>query len=226
VTDDQDPPTAARGRAPAPAPELTARQRAVLEFIVDETRVRGFPPSVREIGEAVGLTSSSSVHAQLATLQRLGYIRRDPTKPRALEIRFDVESGTSAERRPARYVPLVGEIAAGQPILADETVDEAFPVPEDWVGDGGTLFMLGVRGDSMIDAGILDGDFVVVKQDRTAPDGTIVAALVDGEEATVKRLRRRDGAVVLAPENSAMQEMVFTSGVEILGRVVAVIRRL
>lgn len=216
VTDEQRPPT----------PELTARQRAVLEFIVDETRVRGFPPSVREIGEAVGLTSSSSVHAQLATLQRLGYIRRDPTKPRALEIRFDVESGTSAERRPARYVPLVGEIAAGQPILADETVDEAFPVPEDWVGDGGTLFMLGVRGDSMIDAGILDGDFVVVKQDSTAPDGTIVAALVGGEEATVKRLQRRDGAVVLVPENPAMEEMVFTSGVEILGRVVAVIRRL
>jgi repressor LexA len=205
---------------------LTPRQRAVLDFIVEQTEKRGFPPSVREIGQAVGLTSSSSVHAQLATLQRLGYLRRDPTKPRAIELRFDTESGSIAERRPARFVPLVGEIAAGRPILADESIEEAYPVPLDWVGDSGTLFMLQVKGDSMIDAGILDGDFVVVRQQPSARDGDIVAALVEGGEATVKRFRRAGAKVILAPENPAMEEMVFVDGVEILGKVITVIRKL
>ncbi|MCE7883427.1 MAG: transcriptional repressor LexA [Actinobacteria bacterium ATB1] len=208
--------------------ELTARQKAVLQFIAEETRERGYPPSVREIGEAVGLTSSSSVHAQLATLQRLGYIKRDPTKPRALEIHFDAESGNLAERRPPRFVPLVGEIAAGQPILAAESVEEAYPLPADWVGDSGTLFMLSVKGDSMIGAGILDGDYVVVRQQADARNGEIVAAMVegpDGAEATVKRFVKQGRSVVLVPENPDMGEMVFDSGVEILGKVVAVMRR-
>jgi len=209
--------------------ELTERQRAVLDYIVEEMESRGYPPSVREIGDAVGLSSSSSVHAQLATLQRLGYLKRDPTKPRALEVRFDTESGSAAERRPARFVPLVGEIAAGQPVLAAEAVDEAYPVPIDWVGDDGTLFMLTVMGDSMIDAGILDGDLVVIRQSATARDGEIVAAMVSGsggEEATVKRYFRRKGAVVLHPENPDLEDMVFTEGVQVLGKVVAVFRRM
>jgi len=206
--------------------ELTDRQRAVLEYIVDQMESRGYPPSVREIGEAVGLSSSSSVHAQLATLQKLGYLRRDPTKPRAIEVRFDTESGTAADRRPARFVPLVGDIAAGRPLLAAESVEEAFPIPLDWVGDDGTLFMLNVKGDSMVDAGILDGDYVVVRQQKEARNGEIVAALVDGEEATVKRLFRSGGRVVLHPENSALDDMVFDEGVELLGVVIAVIRRM
>lgn len=206
--------------------ELTPRQRAVLEFISEELETRGYPPSVREIGDAVGLTSSSSVHAQLATLQRLGYLRRDPTKPRAIEVRFDHESGTAAERRPPRFIPLVGEIAAGRPVLAAEAIEEAYPVPADWVGDGGTLFMLQVKGDSMVDAGILDGDYVIVAQQATARNGDVVAALVDGEEATVKRFFKRSGVVVLHPENEALDDMVFTDGVEILGKVVGVFRRM
>ncbi|MCC7075806.1 MAG: transcriptional repressor LexA [Acidimicrobiia bacterium] len=208
--------------------ELTPRQRAVLEFISEQMQERGFPPSVREIGEAVGLTSSSSVHAQLATLQRLGFLKRDPTKPRAIEVHFDPESGGVAERRPPRFVPLVGEIAAGQPILAAESVEEAYPLPADWVGESGTLFMLAVRGDSMIGAGILDGDYVVVRQQQDARNGEIVAAMVegpDGAEATVKRFTRRGRTVVLVPENPDMDDMVFDAGVEILGRVVAVMRR-
>lgn len=206
--------------------DLTERQRAILEFIVTQMRERGYPPSVREIGEAVGLASSSSVHAHLATLQRNGYIRRDPTKPRAIEVRFDPESGGVIERRPARFVPLVGEIAAGQPLLADENLDESYPVPTDWVGDDGTLFMLQVKGDSMVDAGILDGDYVIVREQATARQGEIVAALIDGESATVKRFQREGDRVVLVPENELMDPMVFDEGVQILGLVAAVIRRM
>lgn len=207
--------------------DLTDRQRAVLEFIAEEMQEKGYPPSVREIGEAVGLSSSSSVHAQLASLQKKGYIRRDPTKPRALEIRFERASGTQAERRPARFVPRIGEIAAGAPILADESVDEAYPLPADWLGnEDDTLFMLDVRGDSMIGAGIHDGDLVIVREQPDARNGDIVAALVDGDTATVKRFERRGNAVVLIPENDALSEMVFESGVQILGQVIAVIRRI
>src|SRR5207302_8148912 len=142
---------------------LTDRQREVLEIIDKSMRERGYPPSVREIGEAVGLTSPSTVHTHLNTLQRRGFLRRDPTKPRAIEVTYDAMSGASIERRPVTHIPLVGDVAAGTDVLAVENVEELVPVPADFTGEG-TLFMLRVRGDSMIDLGILDGDFVVVRQ--------------------------------------------------------------
>jgi repressor LexA len=150
-----------------PNEDLTDRQRAILEFIVAQQKERGFPPSVREIGEAVGLTSPSTVHSHLETLQRRGYLHRDPTKPRAIEVRWDAASGGTAERRPLDYVPLVGDVAAGTDVLAQENIEELVPIPADFTGDG-VLFMLRVRGDSMIDKGILDGDYVVVRQQSEA----------------------------------------------------------
>lgn len=203
--------------------DLTARQRQVLVFISEYLAEKGYPPSVREIGEAVGLTSSSTVHLHLSTLQKKGYLRRDPTKPRAIEIRWDEASGAKADRSPVRNVPLLGQIAAGQPVLAAEQVEEVFPLPVEFVGED-TVFMLRVKGDSMLDAGILDGDYVVVRQQPAAETGEIVAALVGGEEATVKRLRKREGVVELVPENPAYEVMAFTEGVEILGKVISVIR--
>jgi repressor LexA len=206
--------------------DLTPRQRQVLEFVDAEVRRRGYPPSVREIGEAVGLSSSSTVHAHLAALQDKGFLTRDPTKPRAIELRYDVESGAPVERRPVRHVPLVGDVAAGTGVLAEENIEETLPVPEDFTGDG-QLFMVRVRGDSMIDAGILDGDFVVVRQQPTADPGDTVVAGIPGEEATVKTYLRRRNKVVLRPENPDLDEMVFDPGeVTIYGRVVTVLRRL
>ena len=206
-------------------PELTPRQRQVLEFIDSQVRERGYPPSVREIGEAVGLSSSSTVHAHLAALQEKGFLRRDPTKPRAIEVCFDGGSGSVVERRPARYVPIVGDVAAGTGVLADEHIEETLPLPEDFTGDG-DLFMLRVRGESMIDAGILDGDFVVVRQQPTAESGETVVAGIPGEEATVKTYLRRRNKVVLRPENAAMDEMVFDpSEITIYGKVVSLLRR-
>jgi len=206
--------------------DLTARQRQVLDFVDAEVRRRGYPPSVREIGEAVGLSSSSTVHAHLAALQDKGYLTRDPTKPRAIEIRFDAESGAPVERRPVRHVPLVGDVAAGTGVLAAENVEETLPLPEDFTGDG-QLFMLRVRGDSMIDAGIFDGDYVVVRQQPTAEPGETVVAGIPGEEATVKTFLRRRNKVVLRPENPALEEMVFDPDeVTIFGKVVTVLRRL
>ena len=148
---------------------ITARQRQVLDFIEFQMREHGYPPSVREIGEAIGLTSPSTVHSHLNTLQRLGYLRRDPTKPRAIEVRWDPNSGAVMERRPVRHVPLVGDVAAGTDVLAEENVEELLPVPADFTGEG-DLFMLRVRGDSMIDAGILDGDYVIAVQQKTADE--------------------------------------------------------
>jgi repressor LexA len=206
--------------------DLTARQRQVLEFIDAEVRVRGYPPSVREIGEAVGLSSSSTVHAHLAALQEKGYLVRDPTKPRAMEVHFESGSGAAVERRPARHVPLVGDVAAGTGVLAAENIEETFPLPEDFTGDG-QLFMLRVRGDSMIEAGILDGDFVVVNQQSTAEAGDTVVAGIPGEEGTVKTFLRRRGKIVLRPENPDLEEMVFDPAeITIYGRVVTVMRRL
>ena len=173
-----------------PAAGLTPRQREVLEIIELHMRERGYPPSVREIGEAVGLTSPSTVHAHLDALQRHGYLRRDPTKPRAIEVRWDPTSGAVVERRPVRHVPLIGDVAAGTDVLAQENVEELLPLPADFTGDG-ELFMLRVRGDSMIDAGILDGDFVVGRSQLTADDGDIVVAGIPGEEATVKTFSPR-----------------------------------
>ena len=205
---------------------LTERQRGILNFIEAETRDRGYPPSVREIGEAVGLTSTSTVHAHLATLQRLGYLRRDPTKPRAIEVRYDPGSGASGERRPARHVPLLGDVAAGTDVLAQENVEELLPLPADFTGDG-PVFMVRVRGDSMIEAGILDGDFVVVRQESEVRKGDVVVAGIPGEEGTVKTFTRKGSKVVLLPANARLQPMEFDAGdVTIYGKVVTVVRRL
>ena len=205
--------------------EITERQRQILAVIEQHQRDRGFPPSVREIGQAVGLTSPSSVHAHLATLQRLGYLQRDPTKPRAIEVRWDPNSGAAVERRPVRHVPLVGEVAAGTDVLAHENITETMPLPADLTGDG-DLFMLRVRGESMIDAGILDGDYVVARSQPTAERGDIVVAGIPGEEATVKTFLRKGGKVVLRPANERLEDMVFDpEDVSIFGKVVTVMRR-
>jgi repressor LexA len=205
---------------------LTDRQRQVLEFIDTEVRRRGYPPSVREIGEAVGLSSPSTVHAHLGALQDKGYIHRDPTKPRALEVTYEPTSGATVERRPVRHVPLVGDVAAGTGVLAAENIEETLPVPEDLTGDG-DLFMLRVRGDSMIEGGIFDGDYVVVRSQPAAENGEIVVAGLPGDEATVKTFLRRRNKIVLRPENSSMEEMIFDpSEITVYGRVVTVLRKL
>ena len=209
-----------------PPQALTARQRQVLEIIEQHTRQHGYPPSVREIGEAVGLTSPSTVHAHLAALQRRGYLRRDPTKPRAIEVRWDPNSDAVADRRPVRHVPLVGDVAAGTDVLAQENVEELLPLPVDFTGEG-ELFMLRVRGESMIEAGILDGDFVVCRSQSTADVGDIVVAGIPGDEATVKTFTTQGDRVVLVPANPTLGPMEFDAGdVQVFGRVVTVLRRL
>jgi repressor LexA len=205
---------------------LTQRQQDILEFIEREMRERGYPPSVREIGQAVGLTSPSTVHSHLGTLQRLGYLRRDPAKPRAIEVRYDPNSGAAVERRPVRHVPLVGDVAAGTDVLAQEGVEELLPLPVDLCGDG-ELFMLRVRGHSMVDAGILDGDLVVARVQPTAEQGDIVVAGIPGEEATVKTYRREGSQVVLVPSNPAFEPIrLDPEDVTLYGRVVTVLRKL
>jgi repressor LexA len=208
------------------AEALTAKRQEILEYIERSLRERGYPPSVREIGQAVGLTSSSTVHAHLALLQRVGYLRRDPTKPRAIEVRYDPSSKAPIAPRPVRNVPLVGDVAAGTGVLASENVEELLPLPEDFTGTG-SLFMLRVRGDSMIEAGILDGDRVVVRQQPDAENGDVVVAGIPGEEATVKTFARRRGRIVLTPANPALFPMEFDpADVNIYGKVVTVLRRL
>jgi repressor LexA len=200
--------------------DITPRQQRILDFIASTVQERGYPPTVREIGEAVGLTSSSSVHAQLANLQRAGLLTKDPTKPRAMTL--------AAEARvDATVVPLVGRIAAGTPTLATEHVEDYLSVPAGFVR-GGEHFALRVAGSSMIDAGILDGDLVVVRSQDAAEDGDIVAALLPGsaeEEATVKRLGHDGPRVMLIPENPTLEPFEMVDG-RILGKVVAVLRRL
>ncbi len=224
---------------PDPSPDtsgLTPRQRRILEVIRDSVERRGYPPSVREIGEAVGLTSPSSVSYQLTTLQKKGMLRRDPNRPRAVDVRSPADIGGDSEpaggqasveesgSRPIpAYVPLVGRIAAGGPILAEEAVEDVFPLPREIVGEG-NLFLLKVVGDSMVDAAICDGDWVVVRQQPVAENGDIVAAMIDGE-ATVKTLRRRDGHVWLLPHNPAYAPIPGDEAT-VLGRVVTVLRRL
>jgi repressor LexA len=203
---------------------ISDRQQQVLDFIRETVGDRGYPPSVREIGEALGLSSPSTVHSHLESLSRAGMIRRDPTKPRAIEILDESPDESPVLPDSLRAVPLVGRIAAGAPILAEEAVEDVMPLPVDLVGTG-PVFMLTVRGDSMIDAGILDGDYVVVRSQSDAQDGDIVAALVEEEEATVKRLARQAGKVVLIAENPAYEPMVFEDGVRILGKVVSVLRK-
>jgi len=205
---------------------LSPKRKEILDCISESVAERGYPPSVREIGETVGLTSSSTVHAHLAVLQREGYLRRDPSKPRAIEVRYDPSSKVVMDSRPLRHVPLVGEVAAGTGMLAQENVEELYPLPEDFTGTG-SLFMLKVSGDSMVDDGIMDGDFVVVRQQPEAEQGdTVVAGIPDGE-ATVKRFSTRDGRVVLTPANERLEPMVFDpSEVVVYGKVVTVMRRL
>jgi repressor LexA len=222
---------------PADDSGLTARQRKVLVFLRDEIETRGYPPSMREIGAAVGLTSTSSVAHQLRALEAMGYVKRDPNRPRALEIFLpDVlaarramspaaeidETGINDAAPTAVNIPMVGRIAAGGPILAEERVEEIFPMPKSLVGDG-TLFMLEVSGDSMIDAAICNGDYVVIRQQPNAENGEIVAAMLDGE-ATVKTFQRKDGQVWLLPHNDDYSPIDGTHAT-ILGKVTAVIRR-
>ncbi|GAA1276026.1 transcriptional repressor LexA [Sphaerisporangium rubeum] len=213
---------------------LTPRQRKILEVIRDSVQQRGYPPSMREIGEAVRLTSTSSVSHQLTALQRKGYLRRDPHRPRALEVRLpgepvlwvdpvDGEEEPLVTRPAAAFVPLVGRIAAGGPILAEERVEDVFALPKQLVGEG-TLFLLQVAGDSMIDAAIADGDWVVVRQQPVADNGDIVAAMIDGE-ATVKTFKRKDGHVWLVPQN-AVYDPIPGDEATILGKVTAVLRKL
>jgi repressor LexA len=216
---------------------LTARQRKVLEVIRDSVQRRGYPPSMREIGESVGLTSTSSVSHQLRALQRKGFLLRDPNRPRAVVVRmpgsaavqtepdsYETASGQETATRPApTYVPLVGRIAAGGPILAEEAVEDVFALPKQLVGEG-THFLLNVSGDSMIEAAIADGDWVVVRQQPVAENGDIVAAMIDGE-ATVKTFKRRDEAVWLMPHNPAY-DPIPGDDATILGRVVAVLRKM
>ena len=224
---------------PPDASGLTPRQLKVLAHIKDAIELRGYPPSMREIGEAVGLTSSSSVAHQLKVLEQKGFLKRDPNRPRALEVflpevmaarrsissaeetSYD-ETGIGDARPTATYVPMVGRIAAGGPILAEERVEEIFPLPQSLVGDG-QLFMLEVAGDSMIDAAICNGDYVVIRQQPTAHNGEIVAAMIDGE-ATVKTFQRKNGQVWLLPHNDAYEPIDGTHAT-ILGKVTAVLRR-
>jgi repressor LexA len=197
---------------------LTKRQQEIFDFVKRYVGEHGYPPTVRDIGKAIGLTSSSTVHAHLANLEKLGLLRRDPTKPRAIEVLKDKARDVVA---PAG-LPVVGQVAAGQPVLADENIEEYVPVPGIAGGDDGE-FVLRVKGDSMKDAGILEGDFVIVRRQETAGDGEIVVALV-GEEATVKRFFREDDHVRLQPENETM-EPIRTREAQVLGRVVGLCRR-
>jgi repressor LexA len=206
---------------------LTGRQQQIWTFLTDYVGSHGYPPTVREIGEAVGLASPSTVHAHLANLERAGYLRRDPTKPRALELLRDRPAQAEAATPDAYRLPLVGDIAAGGPILAEENVEEQIGVPEP-LGRNAD-FLLRVRGDSMVDAGILDGDIVVVQRTEDARNGEIVVALAgddeSADEATVKRFFREDGRVRLQPENDAL-EPIYARHVQILGRVTGVFRAL
>lgn len=207
---------------------LTQRQRMVLEVIRDSVQRRGYPPSMREIGEAVGLTSTSSVSHQLRTLQRKGFLRRDPNRPRAVEVRVPggrpvVSAADGYEQGPKPVnVPLVGRIAAGGPILAEEAVEDVFALPQQLIGQG-DHYLLKVQGDSMIEAAIADGDWVVVRQQPDADNGDIVAAMIDGE-ATVKTFKRKDGHVWLMPQNSAYDPIPGDES-SVLGKVVAVLRK-
>jgi repressor LexA len=214
---------------PADESGLTPRQRKVLEVIRDSVERRGYPPTVREIGEAVGLTSTSSVSHQLMTLQKKGFLRKDPSKPRAVDVRMpgdvaqaqDEAAERAAHPAPA-YVPVVGRIAAGGPILAEQAIEDVFPLPRELVGTG-TLFLLKVVGDSMVDAAIADGDWVVVRQQPSADNGDIVAAMLDGE-ATVKTFKKRDGHVWLLPHNPNYAPIPGDDAT-VLGRVVTVLRK-
>ena len=197
---------------------LNARQKQILSYIKDFLHAKGYPPSVREIGEAVGLSSSSTVHGYLNKLETMGFIKRDPTKPRAIGV-LDEASWRQKKLTP---VPLLGKVTAGLPITAVENIEDTFPLPTEFVGDNET-FMLTVQGDSMIDAGIFDGDLIIVRSQPVANNGDIVVALVDGEEATVKRYYKEKNQIRLQPENP-MYEPIYSRNITILGKVISLIR--
>ncbi|ANB59593.1 transcriptional repressor LexA [Anoxybacteroides amylolyticum] len=202
--------------------KLSKRQQQILEFIKREVKAKGYPPSVREIGEAVGLASSSTVHGHLARLESKGYIRRDPTKPRAIEI-LDPEFVSFPQPSHVVNVPIIGKVTAGQPITAVENIEDYFPLPERFVPSGEQVFMLEVMGDSMMEAGILDGDYVIVRQQQFANNGDIVVAMTEENEATVKRFFKEQDHFRLQPENPHM-EPIIVQDVTILGKVVGVYR--
>jgi len=200
---------------------LTERQRQILQFIKDEIRTKGYPPSVREIGEAIGLSSSSTVHGHMTRLEEKGYIRRDPTKPRAIE----VLDGSTTQLQRTIAVPVVGRVTAGQPILAQESIEDHFPLPADFVrADEADLFFLTIQGDSMVEAGILDGDLVLVQRQQHAINGDIVVALIE-DEATVKRFFKEQDHIRLQPENRFMDPIIVPD-CQVLGKVVGLVRRM
>jgi repressor LexA len=214
-----------RSPTEAPTAQLTTRQREILAFVNEHSAQHGYPPTVREIGTAVGLTSSSTVHAHLANLERLGLMRRDPAKPRALNlVGREQKVPATSETAGIRMLPLLGQIAAGAPLLADGQVEELLPVPE-LLTASGENFLLRIRGDSMIEDGIHNGDYVVVRRQDTADDGEIIAALVDGGEATVKRIYRESDRIRLQPANASMAP-IYADEVVVLGRIVGVFRRI
>ena len=200
--------------------KVSKRQEAILQFIKDEVRAKGYPPSVREIGEAVGLASSSTVHGHLARLENKGLIRRDPTKPRAIEI---LDGDDTIARQEVIHVPLIGKVTAGSPITAIENIEEYFPLPDTYGTAEDQLFMLEIMGESMIEAGILNGDYVIVKKQSTANNGDIVVAMTMDDEATVKRFYKEKTHFRLQPENSSMAPIIVEN-VTVLGKVVGLYR--
>ncbi|WP_096189040.1 transcriptional repressor LexA [Evansella halocellulosilytica] len=202
--------------------KLSKRQQDILSFIKDKVKEKGYPPSVREIGEAVGLASSSTVHGHLSRLEKKGYIRRDPTKPRAIEV-IGLEKETShVSESPSLYIPVIGKVTAGSPITAIENIEEYLPMPAHLAGDENS-FILEIQGDSMIEAGIFDGDYVVVRQQQSANNGDIVVAMTEDDEATVKRFFKERDHIRLQPENSTLEPIILRN-VHILGKVIGVFR--
>ncbi|MBU9714398.1 transcriptional repressor LexA [Evansella tamaricis] len=204
--------------------KLSKRQQDILEFIKEEVNKRGYPPSVREIGEAVGLASSSTVHGHLSRLEKKGYIRRDPTKPRAIEVMGADRDASRFPESPSVYVPIIGKVTAGEPITAIENIEEYIPLPASLVHDENS-FVLEISGDSMIEAGIFDGDYVVVRQQQSASNGDIVVAMTEEDEATVKRFFKEKDHIRLQPENSTLEPIILEN-VSILGKVIGVFRTL
>jgi repressor LexA len=204
--------------------KLSTRQQAILEYIKEQVKLKGYPPSVREIAEAVGLASSSTVHGHLSRLESKGFIRRDPTKPRAIEI-LDLEEENNIPKDEARYAPVIGKVTAGIPITAVENIEEFVPIPSSTAGPDENLFVLVIDGESMIEAGILDGDMVIVKQQSSAQNGDIVVAMTEDNEATVKRFFKEKNYIRLQPENATMEPLIYNN-VSILGKVVGLYRHI
>ncbi|WP_106497542.1 transcriptional repressor LexA [Lentibacillus sp. Marseille-P4043] len=204
--------------------KLSKRQQMILDFIKDQVSKKGYPPSVREIAEAVGLASSSTVHGHLARIESKGYIRRDPTKPRAIEV-LNPSEENNIPKEEARYAPVIGKVTAGIPITAVENIEEFIPLPSSSAGPDDSLYVLVIEGESMIEAGILNGDMVIVKQQNTAQNGDIVVAMTDEDEATVKRFFKEKDHIRLQPENATMEPLIYQN-VTILGKVIGLYRNI